>query len=90
MINGYAKMRLLDALIGRILDIHQTHWTQTHQTHFRTARHHGPDNCATAPRHSTVKDATSPLKRQLFIIVRIIHHYYVAVSPHLTYKNPYQ
>jgi len=26
MFNGYAKMRLLDTLIGRILDIHQTHW----------------------------------------------------------------
>ena len=37
MFNGYTKMRLLDALIGRILDIHQTHWTQTHQTHFITA-----------------------------------------------------
>jgi len=35
MFNGYAKMRLLDALIGRILDIHQTHWMLTHQTHFR-------------------------------------------------------
>jgi len=33
MFNGYAKMRLLHALIGRILDIHQTH-----QTHFRTAQ----------------------------------------------------
>jgi len=25
------------ALIGRILEIHQTHWTQTHETHFTTA-----------------------------------------------------
>jgi len=37
MFNGYAKMRLLHALTGRILNIYQTHWTQTHQTHFRTA-----------------------------------------------------
>jgi len=37
MFNGYAKMRQLDALIGHILDIYQMHWTQTHQTHFRTA-----------------------------------------------------
>jgi len=29
-------MRLLDALIRGILDIRQMHWTQTHQTHFRT------------------------------------------------------
>jgi len=31
-------MRLLGALIGRILDVGHTHWTQTHQTHFRSAR----------------------------------------------------
>jgi len=37
MLKGYAKMRLLDAFIGRILDIHQMHWTQTHLTHVRIA-----------------------------------------------------
>ena len=32
MFNGYAKMRLLDAFIGRILDSHQTHWTGRRRT----------------------------------------------------------
>jgi len=46
MFNGYTKMHLLDTLIGHILDIHQMHWTQTHQTHFRTARQIIIDNCS--------------------------------------------
>jgi len=28
----------VDELIGRILDIGQTYWMHTHQTHFRTVR----------------------------------------------------
>jgi len=38
----------MDALIGRILDIHQTRWMQTHQAHFRTARRFQPKNAPKA------------------------------------------